>query len=118
MSDGKEILSEGLDIADDVYTNDPARSTLPFATLSAAFSDGSKFTVSCVLSSIDSRSVSLSEFSLWCALQILVASRSKTLALLVLKADDMVFEFSPESDIYISAMGSTCLLSLTSPRDE
>ena len=121
MDSGKTIVSDGLELLDeeDVFDpHNPAKGNLPHVFLDIVFTDESKTSIPCLLSSIDNRSLSLSDFSLWWALQLFVAIRDGKLKSLFLKADDIIFEQSVSSDIYISVMGSSCSLSLSRPSDE
>jgi hypothetical protein len=118
MDSGKTILSEGIELSDEEDVTDPAKGTLPYVFLDIKFTDGSTVSVDCTLSSIDNRSISLSNFSLWWALQLLIGLRDKKCESVILRADDMEFSQSLVSDIYISVMGSTCSLSLSRPSDE
>ena len=118
MDSGQTIVSEGLELLDEEDVNDPAKGNLPHVFLDIKFTDGSSVPVDCMLSSIDSRSVSLSDFSLWWALQLFIGLRDKKCESLILRADDMLFPQSLLSDVYISVMGSSCSLSLSRPSDE
>lgn len=74
---------------------------------------GSQKTYSCTLSSLDKSNVTLVDFPLEAALEIIHMSNEKSIYKFTLEASGFNFAFNGKSDVYLSVVGNLGMLSLT-----
>lgn len=74
---------------------------------------GSQKTYSCTLSSLDKSNVTLVDFPLEAALEIVHMSNEKSIYKFSVEANGFNFPFNGRSDVYLSVVGNLGMLSLT-----
>lgn len=109
----KLIFSDELDVSLDENDEENASSSSSAVLFHYWPIGGSQKTYSCTLSSLDKSNVTLVDFPLEAALEIVHLSNEKSIYKFSVVANGFNFPFNGRSDVYLSVVGNLGMLSLT-----